>query len=169
MTLQELKMKKETLEMQLKKLNQELADTEKQIEDEKYKRKRRWKPEVEETYYYINGLGDVCAIEWSDDDFDQDLYSLGNCLKTREEAEFTLEQLKVLAELKEYAENVEVEEWDGNTKHYYLYYHIIEDNIGWGWSWYSISSNIYFSSEEQVRKAIEAIGKDRLKKYYFCV
>ena len=78
MNLEELKIKKETLEKQVKKLNQEISDTEKQIEE--LKRPKRWKPSLNETYYYISGLGEVCVIKWSDgDDFDQDLYSLGNC------------------------------------------------------------------------------------------
>lgn len=32
-----------------------------------------------------------------------------------------------------------------------------------------ISFNIYFSSPEQTQKAINVIGEERLKKYYFCV
>ena len=166
MTLQELKTKKETLEMQLKKLKQELADTEKQIEE--YKRKRRWKPEVREVYYHNTAFGDACAIKWSDDDADQCLYSLGNCFKTRQEAEFALIQLKVLAELKEYVDDDK--EWEDN-RHYLMIYDLIDDsiNITWSFSSKSVPFNIYFSSEEQAKKAVEAIGKERLKKYYFCV
>ena len=36
-------------------------------------------------------------------------------------------------------------------------------------SWIYIPFNIYFTSEEIAEKAIETIGEDRIKKYYFGV
>ena len=171
MNLEELKTKKETLEMQVEKIKQELADKEKQIQIEELKPKR-WKPDIEYgRYYFIDTLTDncICQYYWGDDDADQYLCSIGNCFETREEAEFALIQLKVLAELKEYADDYM--EWDGNNKHYLIHYNTKIDDIDICWFFNNkyVPFNIYFSSEEQARKAVEAIGKDRLKKYYFCV
>lgn len=81
-----------------------------------------------------------------------------------------LEQLKVLAELKEYADDDK--EWNNDNEHWCISYNtdrrsIDNDNC----FHYSIHTpfNLYFSSKEQAQKAIDAIGEERLKKYYFCV
>ena len=62
-------------------------------------------------------------------------------------------------------------EWEGDNKHRLMYYNKKNDCVDI-LSCYCdkyVPFNIYFSSEEQVRKAVKEIGEDRLKKYYFCV
>ena len=112
----------------------------------------------------------VCVGYWEDYEVDKIKYALGNCFKTNEEAEFAVEQLKVLAEIREYADNDK--EWNNDNEHWCISYNtdsrsIDNDNC----FHYVIHTpfNLYFSSKEQAQKAIDAIGEDRLKKYYFCV
>lgn len=149
------------METELEKLKEELNKQEKPS--------RRWKPELHEKNYCIDSTGTVCVVYWEDWEVDKRRYALGNVFKTQEEAEFAVEQLKVLAELKEYADDNK--EWNNRNNHWSIQYtaqngHIEVDFYS---NTLSVPFNLYFSSPEQAQKAIDAIGEERLKKYYFCV
>lgn len=130
---------------------------------------RRWKPENEEEYYYLSEHGEIIVAFWDNYLIDNDRYAIGNCFKTKEEAEFMVEKLKVLVELKEYADDEQ--EWEYDNCHWHIGYNPNTECIKVGYFIFtkSIPFNIYFSSEEQAQKCIDAIGEERLKKYYFCV
>ncbi len=129
----------------------------------------RWKPEFHDKYYYIDSVGVVCIAYWENYESDKTRYALGNVFKTQKEATFAIEQLKVLAELKEYADDDM--EWNNYNLHWDIEYNANEKRIkvDYYYATKNIPFNIYFSTEEQAQKAIDAIGEDRLKKYYFCV
>lgn len=96
--------------------------------------------------------------------------SIGNMFLTIEDAEFAKERLKVIAELKKYAKEFSDEEWTNPSieKHYIIFdytYHLVEIS----YVLYSKSDNIYFESKEKAQEAIEAVGEDRIKKYYLGV
>lgn len=122
----------------------------------------RWKPEEEEQYYTIN-VGYACAglNYWDCDTLDGDIYSLGFVFKTEAEAEFAIERLKVLAEMREWAGK-----WDDPWV-------MIYD----GWSPKAILihapdvtfGELRFATREDAEGCIKAVGKDRLIKYYFGV
>ena len=58
--------------------------------------KKEWKPVYGETYYYI-GLSGEARITWNFDyDGDKKLFEIGNCFKTREEAEKKAAEVKEL-------------------------------------------------------------------------
>lgn len=64
----------------------------------------RWKPEEEETYYYLDTSGSVGDLYWfGDSNHLQRQYNFGNCFRTRELAERAAEQIKAL--LKEFHKN----------------------------------------------------------------
>lgn len=69
------------------------------IKDNKF-----FKPEYHEKYYYIGYSGEVNSSNWCNDITDNRAFSIGNVFKTPEEAEFERERLKVIAELKRYAQ-----------------------------------------------------------------
>ncbi len=50
-------------------------------------RRKPWKPIKDETYYYVTEEGLTWEEDWVDDDVDLMRYKLGNCYRTREEAE----------------------------------------------------------------------------------
>ena len=145
--------------------NQLLALVKKSTEE----KPKVWKPKDEEEYYYIDDSGDVSCTYCNCCIVDDDRYAIGNCYRTREEAEFALEKLKVIAELKRFAQkhNEKIDWKNSDKKKYYLYYDYSANNIACKFKQYTRMSTIYFSSSEIAQQAIKAIGADRLKKYYF--
>lgn len=127
-----------------------------------------WKPEMGDEYYGIDSSGPI-AYTWYDDMTDNYCYAIGNCFKTKEEADFMVEKLKVIAELKRFAEehNTEINWNEDNQFKYFLYYNYVTSDIFVGDNQFSKRAITYFSSKEIAHKAIDAIGADRLKKYYF--
>lgn len=61
--------------------------------------KLKWKPMEDTTYFNIlitGGVTQIIPYTWRNDTIDRNLYKLGNCFKTKEEAEAKLEQIKKL-------------------------------------------------------------------------
>ena len=143
------------------------------VEKATKKKPKAWKPDIDEEYYNIIGNCDgFSCYKWDNGDCDNFLYSIGNCFKTKEEAKFTIERLKVIAELKRFAQehNEKEIDWrDYSQCKYYIYceYHEHVEYIDVGCVKECKSNDIYFTSEEIAQQAIEAIGEDRIKKYYF--
>ena len=135
---------------------------------------KAWKPKQGETYYYVENVGEVLGDCNTNHEVDKNRINLGNCFKTKEEAEHMVEKLKVINELKNFAleNNAEEIDWK-NLKQvkWAIAYSRIYKNLelnDWRNTQFS-SSNIYFTSKEITQKAIETIGEDRIKKYYFDV
>lgn len=161
MNKQEIKDKISEMENELVKLKEEINKQEEP--------KRRWKPAFREKYYCINSSGLKIGCAWVKEIDDYRRYAIGNIYRTEEEAKFAVEQLKVIAELKEYADDDK--KWNCSNAHWCINYEADNGHIEVGCyhDTKTISFNIYFSSPEQTQKAINAIGEERLKKYYFCV
>lgn len=140
------------------------------IEKANKKESKIWKPEYGKIYYCIvNDKETIIISGWNNDTVDNNRYELGNCFKTREDAKFALEKQKVIIELKRFAlENNECKlDWNNlKQKKYSLSFDYFSKHIH-SYSNNVKGSDVYFSSKEIARKAIETIGEDRLKKYYF--
>ena len=115
-------------------------------------------------YWCILG-GKVCDGMWIDGEEDEKRLSIGNAFHTKEEAEFALEKLKVIHELKQFAEPKNIV-WNFNEYHHIIYYDYISNEIGYSCSSIMKFSDTTFATEEMARKAVEAVGEDRIKKYY---
>lgn len=50
-------------------------------------KRKPWRPKIREKYWVIVPDGDVCEYSWSDSLGGRSNYKLGNCYRTREEAE----------------------------------------------------------------------------------
>ncbi len=74
-----------------------------------------WKPEKDETYYYLYSYGKIEEDTWDNANEDRIRYAIGNCFKTKEEAEFALERQKVITELKRFALEHNDKEIDWNN------------------------------------------------------
>ena len=136
--------------------------------------KKWWKPEKRTQYYVIHGDGDVERICYTNNPSDNRAIFMGNCFKTEEEAKFMVEKLKVIHELEKFAyENNEEEiDWKNKTQcKYYLVYDTEDGELYVDYAAYCTREplNIYFTSSKIAKKAIEEIGEDRIKKYYFNV
>lgn len=133
-----------------------------------------WEPELDEKYYIICSDGSIDYNNYDCDYADKRIMNIGNCFQTEEQAEFMVEKLKVIHELEKFAfDNNEKEiDWNNENQEKYIitFNHITQDC---GICLWRVSRsnpfNIYFTSEEIAEKAIEAIGEDRIKKYYFGV
>ena len=107
---------------------------------------------------------------WKDRPTDFNIYHINNVFKTEEEAEFMVEKLKVIHELKQFAEDKD-RPWDTVTKHWTIYFDsgaykrlgVILIN---SCAYVKEGGAIYFESEEKAREALKAVGEDRVKKYY---
>lgn len=140
------------------------------VEKSNKEKNKVWKPTDREKYYYIRNDGEVyhgfyekyCSTDCGN-------YSMGNCFRTEEEAKFAVEKLKVIAELKRFAEeNNDKIDWnDESQDKYCLRYDYKYNKMLVESNQFLKHNSTYFSSKEIAKRAIETIGKERLKKYYF--
>ena len=137
-------------------------------------KKKYWTPKEKEKYFYIEDCMGVSDDRNVQAPIDYCRFNIGNCFKTKEEAEHILEKLKVIHELQKFAyENNEEEiDWKNlNQCKYYLVYDTKDEDLYVDYSIQCESEpfNIYFTSSKIAKRAIEAVGEDRIKKYYFNV
>ena len=134
----------------------------------------KWKPREGELYFYVNSNGEIEYRYYKNRNINDKrrICNIGNYFKTDEEAEHMVEKLKVIRELQDFAleHNDEEIDWnDVNQEKLYLGMNpkIKSIDIFHTCSWIYLPFNIYFTSEEIAENAIETIGEDRIKKYYF--
>ena len=137
-------------------------------------KKKYWTPKEKEKYFYIEDCMGVSDDRNVQAPIDYCRFNIGNCFKTKEEAEHILEKLKVIHELQKFAyENNEGEiDWKNFNQCKYKIFYDAEDAdlyVDYSIQCESEPFNIYFTSFKVAKKAIEAVGEDRIKKYYFNV
>ena len=121
-------------------------------------------PQDGDGYWYIDDYGYILNEKWDGLDFEEFRIEIGNVFKTKEQAEFAVEKLKVEAELRKFSRKFiwGGENWIlsmGTNKDIFLVYEDDEMNQG----------AVYFEDEYKALEAIEAVGKERIKKYLFGV
>ena len=121
----------------------------------------RWKANFGEEYFIIRDR--VIAYYSSNDGFDDAMHNIGNYFSSKEEADFALERLKVLTEMREWAGK-----WDDT---FVLTY--VGNNDFVQISSVLMSRNTFgemrFATKEDAEGCIKAVGKERLLRYYFMV
>ena len=147
-------------------LSNRIEQLEKELEELKKLEKERqvqFNPTIGDEYWFVNTVGGTSLAEWEHDDFDKDVYDIGNTYRTKEEAEFVVEKIRTEAELRKFSKPFE---WGGNN------YHILSDmndsslTIG-NMGFYRSQGAIYFESEEKAQEAIRMVGEKRIEKYIF--
>lgn len=133
-------------------------------EIERLKEEQAHKPKYGEDYWFIRYDNEVISNIWYADDIDEARYELGNAFRTREEAEFRAEQLKVEAELRRFSRPFEE-----NKSNWVIIYEVDCNEITVFRYCTFQCCNIHFPSEEIAQKAIDTVGEERIKKYYFGV
>ena len=137
-------------------------------------KKQWWKPNFDETYWSIKPWSGAVRVCYNDDKVDGFAVSTGLCFQTEEKAEFMVEKLKVIKEIEKIANENNTKEinWnDSKQGKYYLYFDYTDMSIVID-SYYVCQDTpfaVYFTSNEIAEKAIETIGEERIKKYYFGV
>lgn len=125
----------------------------------------RWKPKEDERYYTILGDGEIHSWLYHAIDDDKQVigrYSIGNVFHTEADVEFALERLKVLAEMQEWAGkwNDEFSIRCDETHGLELYFHVFH---------FKSYGEMRFATKEDAQNCIEAVGEDRIRKYYFMI
>lgn len=133
---------------------------------------KRWRAKKDDDYYFISAEGSAYLDRENEVIVDGLHYDIGNYFKTEEEAKFEVERLKVIAELKEWATPVSEFDWDEygeDTRKYVLAVANNGENCHLEMDYYYTHqvSDLYFESEEVAKSAIEAVGEERIIKYYF--
>lgn len=156
---------------------QEYEDKIKELQDELEKLKaakieaeqpKRWKPEPSKRYWSVTGEGQIFETVWDDDILDVCNYLIGNCFKTKEEAEEYKKQIEYTARYKNYIEeHSEPINWkDFEQEKYFAEFNCEFDKIDVDSCCYLKSQGaIYASSEQIIWDAIKEIGEDNFKKY----
>ena len=126
-----------------------------------------WKPQADETYYSIDNSGIILGTNNAEFDMDRRAIELGNCFKTKEKALHMLKKIKIINKLRELS-NINFND-TSNKAHYAIAYDAETNEIASTVSFYYkyLPFNIYFATKEDLKKAVETIGEDNLKKYYF--
>lgn len=130
-----------------------------------------WKPREGELYFYINSNGEIEYRYYKNRNINDKrrICNIGNYFKTEEEADHTMEKLKVIRELQDLS-NIKLNMSNfKNNKIYFITYDFTENRIVplFNNISRSIPFNVYFSTKEDCEKAITKIGKERLERYYF--
>lgn len=121
----------------------------------------RYMPENGVDYFEIMSYGRVSASVWTDSKYCQRALDIGNVFRTQKEAEFALERLKVLAEMREWAGkwndefNLRYEKGEIET-----FCQALSDKS---------YGEMRFATKEDALNCINAVGEDRIKKYYFMI
>lgn len=126
-----------------------------------------WKPQADETYYSIDKSGIILGTNNVEFDMDRRAIELGNCFKTKEKALHMVEKIKIINKLRELS-NIKFSE---NKGKYFIYYNFRENRVLCTETNYVkiIPFEVCFKTREDCQKAIDTIGEENLKKYYFDV
>ena len=133
-----------------------------------------WKPKKGDKYYYIGSAGSVFNYDCREDILDVAHLNIGNYFKTEEDAKHMVEKFKVIRELQKFANenNEEKIDWKNFNQCKYKIFYDAEDGdlyVDYSIQCESEPFGIYFTSFKIAKRAIEAVGEDRIKKYYFNV
>ena len=101
--------------------------------------------------------------------FSEELFSLGLTAHTKEEAEKIRRRLLVEKELRDWAKKCKepVDAKDQTQAKFILIYDVDENRVADTWYKNYIYSEIMFTDEKTIKKAIESIGQERLIRDYF--
>lgn len=129
----------------------------------------KWKPEYNETYYFIGSRNEVWDYTFRGEKEDKFRYDTNNMFKTEEQAEHYAELLETERQLMKYARehNTEEIDWeDIDNKKYFLMYGVEEEKVEIEkYGYYKFARTVYFTSKEIAENAVKEIGEDKVKAY----
>lgn len=131
---------------------------------------KTWKPETGDKIYYVSSTGQVYEDTfWASSTCDNDKVSFKNVFKTREDAKKMLEKLKIINRLRELS-NVKFVD-DSSKIRYSVSYDLDTKKVCPTINRYSriLPFELYFETANDCQNAINEIGEENLKKYYFDV
>lgn len=127
-------------------------------------------PKDGDTYFFIDGDGDVLDSRWDSDLRDTSRMNIGNVFRTVAEAEHEIERRKVLTELRRLAKaswgGTKIDWTDGTQYKWQIRF--AHDTADGGkfdainWRAVQYQSAVAFATEQAAQAAIKTIGADRL-------
>lgn len=146
---------------ELEKIKAQIADLQKQIEELDATHKE-W-PQVGDSYWIVDGSGDVCMLTYGDWIGDPGAFSQGNAFRTKAEAEAERDARAVVAELRKQPGRKKFVSGEDNSCLFVNINMLCVSTDCWsctdnGWN------SIYFESRESAQAAINAVGADRILK-----
>lgn len=124
-------------------------------------------PQVGDTYFFVDGDGDVLDSQWDSDLRDASRMNIGNVFRTVAEAEHETERRMVLTELRQLARESwgdDKADWSNSAQDKWSLR--FDHNTGtWGAYVYNslqCQGAVWFDTREAAEAAIETIGADRL-------
>ena len=141
-----------------------IEELEKELAELKCKVKEGPKfPEYGDGYWYIDDYGYILNEKWDGLDFEEFRLKIGNMFKTKEQAEFAVEKLKVEAELRNLSDS-----WDLEKTQYTFSFNweVGEFEIEYP-DYNQYPDSYYFDSVDSLEQALETVGEGRIKKYIF--
>lgn len=127
-----------------------------------------WKPEDGDKYYYITSCGAVDIDYFYNNNYDDECrIRIGNVFKTKEKALHMVEKIKTINKLKELS-NINFGN-DINELKYSIGYDVDNKKVCPTMNRFTriIPFEVYFATRKDCVNAIDRIGEDNLKKYYF--
>lgn len=127
-----------------------------------------------DVYYYIDDYGDVIKTYitcWNKGELygiDKSRLISNNMFKTESEAKFKRERDTVIYELSKFAEPKDAV-WNGTESHCLITWDFWEGGISVKSICTYKGNDIYFSTKEDAEKAIQAVGEERIKRFYLGV
>lgn len=152
------------LQEELKALKERIAELEGQVK-EKYVKGEQAFPQGGDDYWFVDAEGDVVCTIYTEYHDDKRKMEIGNIFKTKEQAEFAVEKLKVEAELRKYSRPFREDENNCFIQINSSYNNIVIDTD----EGYQTQGTIYYETRKEALLAIDTVGEERIKKYIFGV
>lgn len=147
------------LQEELKAMKERIAELEVLAKEEKKF------PKVGDEYWRIDDIGSVDNYMYNDYYNDNHRQAIGNMFKTKEQAEFAVEKLKVESELRKFSRP-----FKDNDNNYYIELYLFDKTLSIDIDeHFQTQGTIYFESKKVAQQAIETVGEERIKKYIFGV
>lgn len=118
---------------------------------------------AEEEYYYITEDGEI-ETTYFNSLYDEKVRNLGNAFLTKVEAVVELERRNIEAIIRKYSRP-----FTKNKENHHIHYNYDTGRIDIYTCYIFSDGGPCFESREAIQKAIDEIGEDRLKKYWFGV
>ena len=146
------------LQEELKVLKQRIAELECHDKKQKF-------PQDGDKYWYVDDIGLLWLSVFGKGELSNDRVEMGNVFRTKEEAGFVAEKLKVEAELRKYSRPFKKGE-----QNWIILFDSVENHIEFSWTGVIFYAGVvYFENETEASKAIRSVGEERIKKYIFGV
>lgn len=153
---------------------QELEKKYKELGEEIEKLKNQgkvWKPKENERFYTVAGYGSTDSTKYcSKNDFTRGYVEMGNCFKTKTEAEAMKEKIQIYTELKRLAKEINTEpiDWkESNQRKYYILFDEGDKKFHQGMAFECRYAGVVYSTNKDFLEiAKEQIGEDRLLKLF---